>query len=61
LAANSTSATPRRAFSLASLSLRKREIITGYFNHVLRSVTGLTDLPEWFRDPDWAMTTLIII
>ena len=33
----------------------------GPLNHVLRTVLGVENPPGWFRDPDWAMTGLIIM
>lgn len=33
----------------------------GPVNHVIRTVTSSPDAPGWFRDPDWAMTGLIIM
>jgi len=33
----------------------------GLFNHVIRSITGIAELPGWFRDPSWAMPALIIM
>jgi multiple sugar transport system permease protein len=33
----------------------------GPINHYIRTFTGSTDAPGWFRDPDWAMTGLIIM
>jgi multiple sugar transport system permease protein len=33
----------------------------GPINHWIRTITGGADAPGWFRDPDWAMTGLIIM
>ncbi len=33
----------------------------GPINHWIRTITGSSEAPGWFRDPDWAMTGLIIM
>lgn len=33
----------------------------GPINHWIRTLTGSENAPGWFRDPDWAMTGLIIM
>ncbi len=33
----------------------------GPINHWIREITGSDNAPGWFRDPDWAMTGLIIM
>ncbi len=33
----------------------------GPINHWIRTITGSDNAPGWFRDPDWAMTGLIIM
>lgn len=33
----------------------------GPINHFIRTFTGSPDAPGWFRDPDWALTGLIIM
>ena len=33
----------------------------GPINHWIRTITGGADAPGWFRDPEWAMTGLIIM
>ena len=33
----------------------------GPINHWIRTLTGSDNAPGWFRDPDWAMTGLIIM
>ncbi len=33
----------------------------GPINHFIRTLTGSEDAPGWFRDPDWALTGLIIM
>lgn len=33
----------------------------GPINHWIRTITGSDNAPGWFRDPDWAMTGLMIM
>jgi multiple sugar transport system permease protein len=33
----------------------------GPINHFIRTITGSDEAPGWFRDPQWAMTGLIIM